>query len=239
MRVLSKISPRKIRVLIADGDKMGGELMASALRRCRNGFDVVAVANNSPEAIRELETHKPNVAVVSAELQDGPQTGFHVLEKMNNFHPGTMAIMLLHSPKRAPVIDAFRSGARGVISRDSTFKELSRCIRSVHAGRVWASNEELEFILEALTHLRPLQLKKDSGLDLLTRREQEVVRFVAEGLKNREIAESLRITEHTVSNYLYRIFDKLGVSSRVELVFHTLGQDVSIAPAHGEKPPEE
>ena len=224
MRPLPKISQTKIRVLIADADKMSGELLASALRRCRNCFDVVAVARNSPEAIHKIETHRPNIAVVSAQLQDGPQTGFDVLEKMNGAHPETMAIMLLPSTERVPVIDAFRSGARGVISRDNSFKDLSRCIRSVHAGNIWATNEELEFILEALTNWKPLKLKRNNQLGLLTRREQEVVRLVAEGMKNREIAKSLRITEHTVSNYLYRIFEKLGVSTRVELVFHNLDQ---------------
>jgi DNA-binding CsgD family transcriptional regulator len=71
---------------------------------------------------------------------------------------------------------------------------------------------------------RPLKLKKSGEMDLLTRREQEVVRLVSEGMKNREIAEALHITEHTVSNYLYRIFEKLGASTRVELVFHNLDQ---------------
>jgi two-component system, NarL family, nitrate/nitrite response regulator NarL len=223
VRELAKISQSRIRVLVADADKMSGELMASAMRRCRNSFEVVAVVCNSPEAIRSLETHKPDVAVVSAELQDGAQAGFNVLEKMNDSHTETMAIMLLHSLKRASVIDAFRNGVRGVISRDSSFRELSKCIRAVHAGMIWVRNDELEVVLEALTHLKPLQLKRDNGMGLLTRREQEVVRLVAEGRTNREIAESLHITEHTVSNYLYRIFEKLGVSTRVELVFNTLG----------------
>ena len=232
MSSVQKFPARKIRVLIADADKMSGELMASALRRCRNTFEVVAVASNSHEAIHKIETHRPNVAVVSAELQDGPQTGFNVVEKMNSSHPETMAVMLLHSTARTPVIDAFRNGARGVISRDDSFKNLSRCIRSVHAGRIWATNEELEFILQALSDWKPLKLKRSIGA--LTRREQEVVRLVAEGMKNREIAEALRITEHTVSNYLYRIFEKLGVSSRVELVFHNLDQLPSFPAINGE-----
>jgi two-component system, NarL family, nitrate/nitrite response regulator NarL len=227
MRVAAKIHREKIRVLIADGDKMRAELMASALRRSRNGFDVVAVENESPEAIRKLETRKPHVAVVTAELQDGPQGGFAVLQKLHDSQPRTAAIMLLHSPKRAQVIEAFRGGAKGVISTDRTFKDLSECIRSVHAGKIWASNEELEFILEVLTHLKPLELKKDGGMTLLTAREQEVVRLVTQGMKNREVAQTLHVSEHTVSNYLYRIFEKLGVSTRVELIFHVLTRGAS------------
>ena len=220
MREVLVSSRERISVLIADGDNMGCQLMAGALRRCRNHFDVVAVASSSPDAISKLEMYKPQLAVVSPDLQDGPQTGFKVLQELRRSHPGTAGVMLLHSPERAPVIDAFRYGARGVISRDDSFKELSKCIRYVHLGRIWATNEDLEIILEALTHIQPIRINKADGTALLTPREKDAVQLVVEGMKNREIAESLHVKEHTVSNYLYRIFEKLGVSSRVELILY-------------------
>lgn len=213
-------SRERISVLIADADNMSSQLMAGALRRCRNYFDVVAVASSSPDAICKLETYKPHVAVVSPVLQDGPQCGFKVLQEVRRSHPRTAGVMLLNSPERAPVIDAFRCGARGVISRDDSFRELSKCIRNVHLGRIWATNEDLEIILEALTHIQPIQINKADGTALLTPREKAAVQLVVEGMKNREIAETLHVTEHTVSNYLYRIFEKLGVSSRVELILY-------------------
>lgn len=217
-------SKRRIRVLIADADKMNSQLIASALRRCRNFFDVVAVASSSGEAIKELHAHKPDIAVLSAELQDGTQSGFKVLQQLRSEHQDTAGIMLLHSTKRDSVVGAFRAGARGVISRDKSFKSLAKCIRCVHRGRIWASNEELEFILDALAQLKLPQLTTTNATASLTPRERDVVRLVAEGLKNREIAQELHVTEHTVSNYLYRIFDKLGVSSRVELILHATNQ---------------
>jgi DNA-binding NarL/FixJ family response regulator len=199
---------------------MRGELIASALRRCRNGFDVVAVVNGSSQVIRSIEKSKPHVAVLSAELRDGTHTAFSVLQALRESQPATVFIMLLRSPQRDQVVEAFRGGVKGVISTDHTFKDLSKCIRSVHAGKIWASNEELKFILEVLTQLKPLELKKDSGMALLTAREREVVRLISQAMKNREIARALNVSEHTVSNYLYRIFEKLGVSSRVELIFN-------------------
>ncbi len=220
MRQVAVSSRERISVLIADADNMRCQLMAGALRRCRKYFDVVAVASSSPEAICKLETYNPHVAVVSPELQDGPQTGFKVMQELRSSHPNTAGVMLLQSFERAPVIDAFRCGARGVISRDDSFKVLSKCIRSVRSGRIWATNEELEIILEALSHIQAIQINKADGTALLTTREKDVVRLVAEGMKNREIAEALHVTEHTVSNYLYRIFEKLGVSSRVELILY-------------------
>jgi len=220
LKELLSPSQERISILIADADQMGCQLMAGALRRCRNYFDVVAVASSSPDAICKLQTFKPNVAVVSPELQDGPQTGFKVLEELRRSHPHTAGVMLLQSAEPPPVIAAFRCGARGVISRSDSFKDLSKCIRYVRLGKIWATNENLEIILDALTHIQPIHINKADGTALLTPREKDAVRLVTEGMKNREIAASLHVTEHTVSNYLYRVFEKLGVSSRVELILY-------------------
>ena len=130
------------------------------------------------------------------------------------------AIMLLQSSTSDSVVSAFRAGARGVFYRSHSFKVLSKCIRRVHEGQIWASNEDLEHLLSALVNLAPLQFTDKDDNQLLTRREGDVVRLVAEGLKNREIADKLGVAEHTIRNYLCRIFEKLGVSSRVELILY-------------------
>ena len=73
-------------------------------------------------------------------------------------------------------------------------------------------------------HLKPLHINDSEGMPLLTRREEDVVRLVADGLKNREIAQKLDVKEHSIRNYIYRIFEKLGVSSRVELILYAFSQ---------------
>ena len=78
--------------------------------------------------------------------------------------------------------------------------------------------------MNALAHVKPLQFNDADGVPLLTRREEDVVRLVADGLKNREIAKRLNVAEHSIRNYLYRIFDKLGVSTRVELILYAFNQ---------------
>jgi len=93
-------------------------------------------------------------------------------------------------------------------------------LSSVHQGQVWANSSELRYLLEALRESEPMRLVDSRGEAILSKREQDVVRCVAEGLSNREIASRLKLTEHTVKNYLFRIFDKLGVSSRVEVVLY-------------------
>lgn len=218
----------RIDVLIADRDHMAAQLMASALRRCRNQFEVVVVATNSDDAIGSLRVHKPHVALVSPDLEDGSHTGFKVLQTLRAAHPETAGIMMLHSVIRDSVVASFRAGARGIFRRSDSFKALSKCIRTVHEGKIWAGTQELDYILDALARLKPIQISTNRGMALLTPSEQHVVALVGEGMKNREIAEHLGIAEHTVSNYLYRIFDKLGVSSRVELVIYAIShQNIS------------
>jgi len=102
----------------------------------------------------------------------------------------------------------------------SSFKLLRRCVEQVHAGQIWANSSELAEVVEALSRLAPVRVVNADGMRLLTKREEEVVHLVAEGLQNREIATKLKLSEHTVKNYLFHIFDKLGVSSRVELVLY-------------------
>ena len=128
--------------------------------------------------------------------------------------------MLLQDSKPEGVVTAFRGGARGIFYRTHSLKALSKCIRVVHKGQIWASNEDLEHLISALTQTKQLQISNPEGMPLLTRREEEVVHLVADGLKNREIAQQLKVKEHSIRNYIYRIFEKLGVSSRVELILY-------------------
>jgi DNA-binding NarL/FixJ family response regulator len=144
--------------------------------------------------------------------------------------------MLLDASERTPVIEAFRCGARGVFCRTEPLKLLAKSIRCVHEGQIWASSSELQFLLEAVAEPVPMSFLSANGDALLSTRELDVVRCVAEGLSNREIAQRLTLREHTVKNYLFRIFDKLGVSSRVEVVLYALGSQNSAAKPAASQP---
>jgi two-component system nitrate/nitrite response regulator NarL len=216
------VSTQTIRVAVVDATRMNSQLMMGALKRCHGGFQVRALSSKSSLAVHELRDYRPDVAVISAQLEDGPLTGFNVLNQLQSTDFRTPAVMLLDSIDRDLVVHAFRAGARGVFRRDYSFSALPKCIRRVHAGQVWVSNVELEFLLELVISLRPLQAPTSGGMALLTPREKDVVRLVAEGMRNQEIAASLNVGEHTIRNYVFRIFDKLGLSSRVELVLYAL-----------------
>jgi DNA-binding NarL/FixJ family response regulator len=210
-----------IRVILAGASRIHGELIAAEFKRRECGIEVVGLALDSPTLLQLGETLNAEVVLCAADLRDGLQAGCHMVRKLRSLQLDTRVILMLNSSNREQVVDAFRQGARGVLCGDESFDAICKCIEVVMQGEIWASKTELCYLLEALSDSAPVPITDSKGLNLLTKREEDVVRLVAEGLTNREISERLSLSEHTVRNYLFRIFDKLGISSRVELVLRT------------------
>lgn len=227
-----QLPAQRIRIGVAEATRMGSQLIAEALRHRRNNFDVLAIAEESSRASRELQDYEPQVAVISAELQDGPFKGFSVLNRMHASKTKVASIMLVNSDDRELVIDAFRGGARGIFCRSQSLEILPKCIRVVHQGQIWANNNQLEFLFQLITNLKSIYPGRRPLNTLLTPRERMVVQLVAEDKNNHEIALELGLKDHTVRNYIFQIFEKLGVSTRVGLVLYALSE-----PAVNEKPP--
>jgi DNA-binding NarL/FixJ family response regulator len=201
---------------------MTGELLSQALNR-RLGFRVAANATTSQEVLEAVQTVDLDVALIGATLADGPLSGFGVLRQMRECSPDVKSVILLDSPESTLVVDAFRAGAKGVFCpSQSSFKSLCQCVDRVYAGQIWANSSELAVVMDAFSQLAPMRVVNADGLRLLTKREEDVVRLLAEGMQNREIARELNLSEHTIKNYLFHIFDKLGVSSRVELILYAV-----------------
>jgi DNA-binding NarL/FixJ family response regulator len=217
-------SRSRVQILIAEANQLNCQLLASALHPKRYHVEVSATAIDLKTTLTLLKQNKPDVAVISAQLQDGPLAGYTVLQELRALQSKTRAIMLLDTRTRELVVDAFRFGAHGVIFRDEPVETLGKCIHAVSDGQVWANSLHLGFLLEALSHVSPVRLQDARGSNLLTKREEDVARLVAEGMSNREISRHLKLSEHTVRNYLFRVFEKLGISSRVELVLYCLQQ---------------
>jgi two-component system nitrate/nitrite response regulator NarL len=213
--------PDRLRVLAADSTAMSTQLLVEALARDAQ-FHMIESPSNKAAIFNLVQREKPQVVVISAKLGEDDTGGLDLLRNLRTQSPSPRVIMLLDSSERTAVIEAFRAGAQGVFCRTEPFRLLAKCIQCVDAGQVWASSTELQFVLEALTQPALAHLNSN-GASLLSAREIDVVRCLAEGLSNREIAQRLKLTEHTVKNYLFRIFDKLGVSSRVEVVLYALG----------------
>jgi DNA-binding NarL/FixJ family response regulator len=219
-----------VNVVVAEANQMNCQLVESVFRPRRRRVGVLASAVSSTEALKLLKERKADVAIISARLQDGPLEGYRVARELRALHSKTRAIMLLDSRDRDLVIDAFRCGSHGVIFRDEPLETLGKCIHAVHGGQVWADSTVLGYIVEALSQAMPLHVQDSRGLKLLSKREVSVVRLVADGMTNRAVSHELGLSEHTVRNYLFHIFDKLGVSTRVELVLYCLHERQSEPP---------
>jgi DNA-binding NarL/FixJ family response regulator len=201
---------------------MAGELLAGAFNR-QSRFHVVAKATTVQEVLHVVRSERIDVALIRPALADGPLSGFTALRGIREVSPSSNSVVLLDSADRSLVADAFRAGAKGIFHpSQSSFKMLCKCVDRVHSGQIWANCRELAHVMEAFSRPEPLTMLKPDGLRLLTKREEDVVRLLADGMQNREIARELNLSEHTIKNYLFHIFDKLGVSSRVELVLYAV-----------------
>jgi DNA-binding NarL/FixJ family response regulator len=217
----------RYRVLAVDSTSMTTQLLVDALGRDAQ-FEMIESPSNASAILALVSVEKPQIAVISALLEKSK--GFDLIREIRVQSPATRVVVLLDASERSVVIDAFRAGALGVFCRTEPFRLLAKCIQCVADGQIWANSNELRFVLEALAQpAHPNGLNLSDGL--LSARETDVVRCVAEGLTNREIAQRLKLTEHTVKNYLFRIFDKLGVSSRVEVVLYAFRSAAPLSPA--------
>jgi DNA-binding NarL/FixJ family response regulator len=221
MSQVSKIKQdNQIRVLVADENPMSCQLLIRALRPYRH-LQVVGYATRSGDVLAEAQRTKPQIAVISGTLQDGGLSGFGAVRQLRATMPEVRPVLLLGSTEPGFVVDAFRAGVKGIVCRNDSLSLLAKCIQCVHLGQVWASSMQLHTILDTFARVAPPRFPSGEGpQSALSKREREVAELVAEGLSNREIAKQLGLSEHTIKNYLFHIFEKLGMSSRVELVLY-------------------
>jgi len=223
-----------VSIVVADSTRIHTQLLAEAMRNDA-GLQVVAAAASSDELLAAVVRVPVDVAVISYSLDDQPGRGTHILREIRALRPQIKGVMLLDSSRPQDVLECFRAGARGIFAKHERLESLCKCIRCVHEGQIWARSVELEHALEALANSPLVRATNHKGLDLLSVRERQVVQYLAAGMTNREIAEALGLSQHTVKNYLFRIFDKLGVSSRTELLYLTM----SSAPGADQKSEEQ
>jgi DNA-binding NarL/FixJ family response regulator len=212
-----------ITVVLADATRMGCQLLIDTIQR-RNHFRVVGFATAREEVLSIVRKLQPDIAVISSRLQDGAFAGLLVLLELRALQMRPRGIMLLDDDQPKVVVQAFLNGARGIFCRTGVAAELRKCIQCVHKGQIWANNTHIEHVVEALTHAPVRGPAKTAVITALSKREDEIARLVASGLSNSEVAQRLSLSRHTVKNYLFRVYEKLGISTRIELVLYVLSR---------------
>ena len=213
-----------VSVFLADATRMGCELMATALQSGRYKLALAGYATDSIGILDWLRESAVDVVIISADLKEGSTAAFNVTREISACYPKTNVIIMLESIDRVRVIEAFRAGAAGIFTRDGSFDLLCKCIQVVRQGQIWAENGALRFLVDAFIRSKPAETVSPKRSTLLTKREEGVVQLVADGLTNRDISEQLNLSENTVRNYLFRIFNKVGTSNRLELALYSMNQ---------------
>jgi DNA-binding NarL/FixJ family response regulator len=175
-------------------------------------FAIVAKCTNGDQALRAVRGHRPDVLVL--DLQMPGNDGLAVLGELAEARLPTRVVILTATLDEDDVLEAVRLGVRGLILKDMAPRLLVECIRAVAAGREWLDQGSLS---QALNRLMRREAGVQEAAGLLTPRELAVVHLVAKGLRNKEIARQLAITEGTVKIHLHNVYQKVGVDSRIGL----------------------
>jgi two-component system, NarL family, nitrate/nitrite response regulator NarL len=213
-RVLSRST---IKILIADDHA----IFRDGLRKLLDSEEEITVigeARNGAECMRMLGKLKPDILLLDLRMPD--TDGFAVLEQVNCDTIPTRVIVLTAAEDDRDLVRAMRLGARGVVLKESAIDLLVKSIYRVHAGEIWLDSRMTAEVVNVSS--ASSASGERSGKPLLSKREMEVVQLVAEGFQNVEIGKKLLIRKQTVKNHLHNIFDKLGVSDRIELMLYAI-----------------
>lgn len=183
------------------------------LFRLEPDFRVVARCVNGEESLDAVRRHRPDVLILDIHM---PRIdGIAVLRALRREDVPTQVVLLAAVLEEEEVLEALRLGVRGMLLKELAPQMVVRCVRKVHAGDQWIEKQSFGRALETLLR-REAGEREASGV--LTPREIEMVRMVAQGLRNKEMSERLEITEGTVKIHLHNIYRKLKVENRVELI---------------------
>jgi two-component system nitrate/nitrite response regulator NarL len=211
---------KKIRLVIADDHT----IFRDGLRRLldlEEEFEVVGEAADGAEAVAMVHLHKPSILLLDLAMPKMP--GLEALRELAQQHTSTRSILLTAAIERRQVIEALQMGARGIVMKESATQLLLKAIRTVVAGLYWVGREPvtdiMAYLREQSASLAPSKARSSFGL---TRRESEILGTIVAGLSNKEIAQKFSLSEDTVKHHLTNIFDKVGVSSRLELALFAI-----------------
>jgi two-component system nitrate/nitrite response regulator NarL len=204
---------KTINIIIADDHPIFRDGL-KALFSSEPEFQIVGEACDGDETIKLIESLKPDVLLLDPAM---PRiSGLEVLRRLANAKSKVRAVMLSEAINAEEITEAFQLGARGVLLKEATTSLLFKCIRTVMAGQYWVGRQGASNLIQTMKQYKKSGAPKKKNYGL-TPRELEIIRAVASGYANKEIAGQLSISEQTVKHHLTSIFDKLGVYNRLEL----------------------
>jgi DNA-binding NarL/FixJ family response regulator len=217
----TKTSPQ-VRLSMANVPTMFCELLQNALQSVSD-ITLVKPINNLEDLLTNCDGGSIDVILIGSSRGTKARGTVELLGILVERHKKAKAIVLTENPDYNEIIALFRAGAKGILCAASlNFTLLCKCIRCVHDGQIWAINEYVGHLVTFLSQPSSANVTDSLGKSLLTVREQQVLHLLTDGLSNGELAAMLNLSEHTIKNHLFRIYDKLGVSTRMEAVLFAL-----------------
>jgi two-component system nitrate/nitrite response regulator NarL len=213
-----------IRVLIADGHPIVLEGLRTVLNQLAT-IQVVGEASDGMEAIEKAVSLDPDVVMM--DLRMPRVDGLTVLRSIHTRAPRSKVILFSGADNKDEFVEAMKLGCSGILSKESATSLIERSIAKVYAGEIWLDSNTTAAVIRQFASPAEFPAPANNGKSSreraqLSQREREIIILIAQGYKNKEIAEKMFITEQTVKNHLHNVFDKLGVSDRLELALYAI-----------------
>ena len=218
------MSTSPIRVLIADGQPIVLEGLRAVLAQHDN-IQIVGEASDGMETIEKTVTLDPDVVIM--DLRMPRVDGLTALRSIHTRAPRSKVILFSSGDNKDGFVEAMKLGCSGILSKESSPTLIERSISNVYAGEIWLDSNTTAAVIRQFASPGDFAPPATNGKTTreraqLSQREREIIILIAQGYKNKEIAEKMFITEQTVKNHLHNVFDKLGVSDRLELALYAI-----------------
>jgi DNA-binding NarL/FixJ family response regulator len=215
----------KIRIVVADDHPIFRDGLCKLLA-LEEDFDVVAQASDGRQVLDVLQQYEPDILLLDLKMPG--LDGLATLQRLQIAKNKTRVIVLTASDDKNVFVQAMKLGTSGIVLKQTATELLIKSIRKVHAGEIWLDSHTTAAVIRQFVANdeppmpQPSSIQPERGRSPLSQREREIVALVAQGFKNKEMAEKMFISEQTVKNHLHNIFDKLGVSDRLELALYAI-----------------
>src|SRR5262245_7033681 len=218
----------KIRIVVADDHPIFRDGLCRLLA-LEEDFEVVAQASDGREVLEVLQQLEPDILLLDLKMPG--LDGLGTLQRLQQAKNKTRIIVLTASDDKNEFVQAMKLGTSGIVLKQTATELLIKSIRKVHAGEIWLDSHTTaavirQFVANEEPAIAPPipapAAPRERERSPLSQREREIVALVAQGFKNKEMAEKMFISEQTVKNHLHNIFDKLGVSDRLELALYAI-----------------
>jgi len=209
-----------INIVISDDHALFREGLRKLLE-AEPGVRIVGEAVDGEETVKVVGQLKPHILLLDLSLPR--MSGLEVLVELSKLGVDTRTIMLTAAIEREQVVEALQLGVRGIVLKHSALQVLLKSIRCVNEGQYWVGQEGVSDLIHALRRMKPSHSASGPGRNFgLSSREMEVIALIVAGYTNKDLARELGISENTAKHHLTNIFDKLGVSNRLELVLYAV-----------------